>query len=94
MIGPDGELDKITFNEAALPPRTPVTLKGHPATPPVIEFFPEGSNSSQQVVLTDWSFDGDGWMGTLEPSQYELRLPGGGGRRFNVYAAVPEEVQL
>ncbi len=94
VIGPDGELDKITFNEAALPPRTPVTLKGHPATPPVIEFFPEGSNSSQQVALTDWSFDGDGWMGTLEPSQYELRLPGGGGRRFNVYAAVPEEVQL
>jgi uncharacterized caspase-like protein len=94
VIGPDEELDKIAFNEAALPPRTPVTLKGHPAAPPVIEFFPEGSLASQQVALTDWNFDGDGWSGTLEPSLYELRLPRGGSRRFNVYAAVPEEVQL
>ena len=94
VIEPDEVLEGLIFNEAANPVRTPVTIKGHPPTPPVIELFPPGSASSQQVALTDWSFDGNGWSGTLEPSIYDLRLPGGGGRRFNVYAAVPEEVQL
>jgi hypothetical protein len=94
VIQPDDELSKIIFNEAAGPPRTPVKIKGHPATPPVIEWFPPGADTSQQVVLADWSYDGSDWSGTLEPTAYELRFPGGGGRRFNVYAAVPEEVQL
>jgi hypothetical protein len=94
VIGPDNDLDKIKFNEAANPPSTPVTIKGHPANPPVIELFPPGSNTSQQVALTGWTFNNGEWSGELEPNAYELRLPGGGGKRFNVYAAVPEEVQL
>jgi hypothetical protein len=94
VIQPDEDLSKVIFNEAAAPPRTPVRIKGHPAATPVIEFFPPGADTTQQVVLTDWSFDGTDWTGTLEPLAYELRVPGGGGKRFNVYAAIPEEVQL
>jgi Caspase domain len=94
VIQPDEELSKIIFNESAAPPRTPVKIKGHPAAQPVIEFFPPGSDTTQQVQLVDWTFDGSDWSGTLEPSAYELRMPGGGGKRFNIYAALPEEVQL
>ena len=93
-IGPDNDLDKIIFNEAAAPPRTPVTIMSHPAAPPVIEFFPPGSDTSQQVGLADWTYNGSDWSGTLEPSVYELRLPAGGAKRLNVFAAVPVEVQL
>jgi hypothetical protein len=93
-IGPDADLDKIIFNEAANPPRTQVTVKGHPPNLPEIEFFPPGENTSQREALADWSFNGSDWSGTLEPKTYELRLPGGGGRRLNIYAAVPEEVQI
>jgi hypothetical protein len=94
VIQPDDELSKIIFNEAAGLPRTPVRIKGHPAASPVIEFFPPGSDTSQQVALADWSFDGSDWSGSLEPSAYELRIPGSSSKRFNVYAAIPEEVQV
>lgn len=94
VIRPDEELAKITFSEAAPLPRTPVTIKGHPNTPPVIEFFPPGSDTTQQVALDGWTFQDGAWLGELEPTTYMLQLPGGGSKRFNIYAAVPEEVQV
>jgi hypothetical protein len=94
MIGPNENLAQIVFNEAAGPPRTPVTIKGLAAGAPVIELKPEGSGASLPVLLTDWSLDNGVWSGTLEPNLYELRPPAGGGILFSVSAAVPEEVQV
>jgi len=94
MIGIDEELVKIVFNEAANLPRTPVTIKGHSASSPNIEVWPEGSDTSQKVPLVDWNFNGSDWSGTLEPSKYELRLPGGGGKRLKICAGAPEEVEM
>jgi hypothetical protein len=95
VIGQDMDLPKIIFNEAAPAPRTPVTIQGHPDhTLPDIEFFPEGSDTSEKVVMDDWTFHDGSWQGWLEPSTYELRIPGGGARRLRIFAGVPEEVNL
>jgi hypothetical protein len=93
-IGRDEELAKIVFNEAADPPKTEVIITGHPATPPVIELWPEGAEQSTQAALDGWSHDGAAWTGTLEPGVYELRLPTGGGRRLPIVAGVTKEVVL
>jgi uncharacterized caspase-like protein len=94
QFNPDDDLARVIFNEKADPPRTPVTIQGHPADPPLIELWPEGADRSTPASLTDWSYHGSSWRGTLEPGQYELRLPAGGGRRLKVLAAIPEEVVL
>jgi hypothetical protein len=95
IIVPDEELSKIVFNEAAETPRTPVTIHGLTLDQhPVIEFFPDGSDISQQIDLSEWVFNDADWQGFLEPRQYEIRLPSGGSRRLRIFAGVPEEVLL
>jgi hypothetical protein len=94
QINRDEDLVRIVFNQKADPPRTPVTIQGHPAVLPLIELWPEGADRSTPASLTDWAYHGSLWRGTLEPGLYDLRLPAGGGRRLKILAAIPEEVVL
>jgi hypothetical protein len=94
QIDRDEDLDRIVFNEQADPPRTLVTITGHPAARPEIDSWPEGTDNSVPVNLGDWTHDGASWQGKLEPGQYILRLPTGGSRRLKILAGVPEEVTL
>jgi hypothetical protein len=93
-FGRNEELARILFNEAADPPHTDVVIQGHPPGLPIIEYWPEGADQSVQAALDGWSQDGGSWQGKLEPGMYELRLPGGGGRRLQIFAAVKKEVVL
>jgi len=94
QIGRDEELAKVIFNEQAEDPKTPVSIAGNLAIPPTVEYWPEGGVQSTLVPPETWAKDGALWRGTLTPGQYDLRLPGGGGRRLKVLAGVPEEVAL
>jgi caspase domain-containing protein len=98
-IRPDEDLAKIVFNEQRDPPRTPVTITpvsitGDPAKPPEIEYWPEGSDDSELMALNDWSYDGSLWRGTLEPGQYQLRLPGGRHKRLKIVAGLEKKEVL
>jgi hypothetical protein len=94
QLSRDEDLASVVFNEQSDPPSTSVTIQGHPASSPAIEFWQEGANRSLPVTLDDWTYDGSVWRGTLTPGQYDLRLPGGGGYRLKVLAGVQKEVRL
>ena len=93
-IKPDEALARIMFNEQAAPAKTYVTIIGHPATPPTIEFWPEGADDAVEVATGGWAFEDNVWQGDLEPGVYFLRPLAGPTKKIPVLAGVPGEVAL
>lgn len=90
----DTALDQIVFNENAAKSRVPIRINGHPADPPRILTFPEGSDDSVDVPLDGWTRQNGDWNGTLASGQYELWLPTGSAKRFKAFPANPVELTV